>query len=129
MGRTKRKGTSYLANEYPYEHIGIKSEAVVPQRLLYSKMSALADEGIYPRCYNNSYWYTDYDGRGFDVEGAGKTHRPLTVDECEELCYGCPLLKLCYDFAVANDEKHGIWGGVNFGEDYDDLFSYEEEII
>jgi len=38
----------------------------------------------------------------------------ISPDEAEELCYKCPLLKICYDYAVANDEKWGIWGGVNF---------------
>lgn len=41
----------------------------------------------------------------------------LETDAYEELCYGCPLLKLCYDFATLNDEKHGVWGGVNFGSE------------
>lgn len=36
------------------------------------------------------------------------------VDQAEELCYGCPLLKICYDYAVTANESWGIWGGVNF---------------
>jgi hypothetical protein len=41
---------------------------------------------------------------------------PYTVsdDEAEELCYKCPLLRECYQFAKANNEEYGIWGGVNF---------------
>ena len=38
----------------------------------------------------------------------------VSDEHAEELCYKCPLLKLCYDYAVANDETWGIWGGVNF---------------
>lgn len=38
----------------------------------------------------------------------------ISPNEAEELCYKCPLLKLCYEFADANDEKWGIWGGINF---------------
>jgi len=32
----------------------------------------------------------------------------------ELACYGCPLLKECYDFAVASEQQYGIWGGINF---------------
>jgi hypothetical protein len=41
---------------------------------------------------------------------------PHTIDEdrAEELCHGCPLLKACYQFAEANNEQWGIWGGINF---------------
>ena len=41
----------------------------------------------------------------------------ITADRAEWMCYGCPLLKQCYDFAVANDEKWGIWGGISFCEE------------
>jgi len=29
------------------------------------------------------------------------------------LCKICPVRSLCLEFALVNDEKHGIWGGVN----------------
>ncbi len=71
----------------------------------------------------------DYTGYGvFDDENGKGIYRQLTVDECEELCYGCPLLKDCYDFAVANGEEYGVWGGVNFNVNADELFDIEEEI-
>lgn len=38
----------------------------------------------------------------------------VSEDEAEELCHGCPLLQACYQFAKHNDERYGIWGGVNF---------------
>lgn len=71
------------------------------------------------------------------LSGLSKTETPCTIagpekysdypekvsaDEAEELCHGCPLLKQCYDYAVANDEKHGIWGGINFTEQESGLF-------
>jgi hypothetical protein len=123
---SKNKG-GYTVGNYDYVHMGIKPEAVPAQRILHSAMEALADEGLYTKCYGNSYWYTDYDGRGFEDENGNGAMRNLTVDECEELCSGCPLLKVCYDFAVANDEKYGIWGGINFGADYDALFDMEDD--
>lgn len=41
---------------------------------------------------------------------------PEDVDDdwAEELCHGCPLMKQCYDFAVASNQEYGIWGGINF---------------
>ena len=38
----------------------------------------------------------------------------VSEDFAEELCSGCPLLKKCYDFAVASEQEWGIWGGINF---------------
>lgn len=38
----------------------------------------------------------------------------VSEDQAEELCHKCPLIKDCYEFAIANDEQYGIWGGVNF---------------
>jgi hypothetical protein len=29
----------------------------------------------------------------------------------DEACLGCPVIKMCYDAGVKNNE-HGIWGGV-----------------
>ena len=37
----------------------------------------------------------------------------IDVDTAEQMCYGCPLLKLCYDYAVADNVQIGVWGGVN----------------
>lgn len=28
-----------------------------------------------------------------------------------EICRRCPVRKQCYDAAVSNDERYGIWGG------------------
>jgi hypothetical protein len=38
----------------------------------------------------------------------------VSEDQAEILCSGCPLLKQCYDFAVASKQEWGIWGGINF---------------
>ena len=46
----------------------------------------------------------------------------VSVDKAEEMCYGCPLLKQCYDYAVADNITAGIWGGIHFDEDEGALF-------
>jgi hypothetical protein len=35
--------------------------------------------------------------------------------EAAAICAGCPIRRECYALALANGEKYGIWGGVNFG--------------
>nr|DAW17347.1 MAG TPA: Transcription factor WhiB [Caudoviricetes sp.] len=49
----------------------------------------------------------------------------IDVDEAEELCYKCPLLKQCYDYAVADKIEWGIWGGVNFTKVEEVLFDVD----
>jgi hypothetical protein len=101
-------------------YYGIKKEAVQK----YNKLRDAQEEYKYWNCKDNPYYYMDYDGYGFEGEDGKNNYRALTVDECETLCADCPLLKQCYDFAVANEEKYGIWGGIDFGaiEDEDKLF-------
>lgn len=38
----------------------------------------------------------------------------VSEDLAEKICFGCPLLKQCYDFAVASNQEWGVWGGINF---------------
>lgn len=35
---------------------------------------------------------------------------PMTPNAIE-ICRGCQVRDLCFDFAVKHDEVHGIWGG------------------
>lgn len=93
-------------------HFGIKKEAIGA----FIKLSEAQEEVMVWPCKSNPYFYMDYDGYGFENEEGHGDFKALTIDECESLCHGCPLLKLCYDFAVKNEEPSGIWGGVNFAE-------------
>jgi hypothetical protein len=49
----------------------------------------------------------------------------VSEDFAEELCSGCPLLKKCYDFAVASNQEWGVWGGINFTKQEDGLFELD----
>jgi hypothetical protein len=100
-------------------YFGIKKQAVG----IYNKLRDAQEEFQSWNCKDNPYYYVDYNGREESEDGLD-SHRALTADDCELLCAGCPLLKLCYDFAVANDEKHGVWGGIDFAalNDEDKLF-------
>lgn len=49
----------------------------------------------------------------------------ITDDEAEEMCHGCPLIKMCYDYATAQGEVAGIWGGIHFGDREEALFELD----
>lgn len=112
----------YTLDVYTPMHIGVLREAIPVQRKLFQAMDKARDASEYWPCLNNPYFYMDYDGHGFEDEYGNGFSRKITEDEAEMLCAGCPLLKQCYDFAVANKEQDGIWGGIDFGADDSTLF-------
>jgi WhiB family transcriptional regulator, redox-sensing transcriptional regulator len=40
---------------------------------------------------------------------------PTTIRRAKVICQQCPVQLQCLDAALENDERHGIWGGINFG--------------
>lgn len=38
---------------------------------------------------------------------------PIKTAQCKEVCRLCPVAKQCLAYAIANDEKFGIWGGMD----------------
>lgn len=50
----------------------------------------------------------------------------VSVDQAEVMCYGCPLIKVCYDYAIADGITAGIWGGVHMDEDDGAIFKEED---
>lgn len=61
-----------------------------------------------PKCAGNTGDYADQQ-------------MPIDEDAAEQMCHGCPLIKLCYDYAVAAEVNQGVWGGIDFTqeEEYD----------
>lgn len=57
--------------------------------------------GWRPKCKDNPGPYMDFD-------------EPPTPEEAEALCAGCPIIELCFERAIANHEKFGVWGGFVF---------------
>jgi hypothetical protein len=109
-----------MPKDFVWSDYGVRPEAVEPQNRLHEGMRKLIESGeLYP-CYDNPYFYTDYEDLASEVEDVA--FQPLTEDQCEQLCHGCPLLKLCYEFAVTDQVKYGVWGGVDFGKDDNSLF-------
>ncbi len=39
--------------------------------------------------------------------------RGASTREAKEVCRGCVVLQDCLEFAIANGEKFGIWGGMS----------------
>lgn len=102
-------------NGHTPDHFGIHKEAIGA----WVRLSEGLDETPFYPCRDNPYYYMDYDGKGIeqDIDEYWR-QTALSDDDCEALCTDCPLIKLCYDFAVANKETHGVWGGINFGAEH-----------
>ncbi|WP_199584442.1 WhiB family transcriptional regulator [Blastococcus sp. TF02A-30] len=47
------------------------------------------------------------DPEAFFPEKGGSTR------EAKRVCTGCPVQAQCLEFALANDERFGIWGGLS----------------
>lgn len=99
-----------MTSKINMETAGIHKEAIGAWIRLSEKQD---DTDSYP-CKDNPYFYIDYSDQN--------EQRIVTGDDAEQLCHGCPLIYECYQFAVANKEEYGIWGGVNFGINEDQLW-------
>lgn len=97
-----------MAQSFEFQNAGIDRKAITA----WTKLSEAQDEHESYPCKNNPYFFMDYE----DAEDV------ISDDYAEELCHGCPLLKLCYDFAVANNESYGIWGGINMARSENKLW-------
>lgn len=38
------------------------------------------------------------------------------VNEAKQICAECPVRQQCLDYAIANREEHGIWGGLSYSQ-------------
>lgn len=43
----------------------------------------------------------------------GETH---LANRAKAICGSCPVRTDCLDYALANNERHGIWGAYSFGK-------------
>jgi len=92
-------------------YFGIKKEALRAKQKLEQGM----DE--YPNfpCRDNPALYMDYDDYLLEDDEV-EVPPSRTPGEVFMLCALCPIIDLCYDFAKANDEIAGVWGGTDFGD-------------
>lgn len=66
-------------------------------------------------------WHTRGACHGMDIEDADAIFFPGPRDhqeiaEAKELCGWCPVRGECLDFALENDLKEGVWGGLTEAE-------------
>lgn len=47
------------------------------------------------------------------VDGKPFLQEPIDIARCKEVCGHCPVQKKCLAYAIANDEKFGVWGGMD----------------
>ena len=60
----------------------------------------------------NASWRQRAACQGIDAE----VFYPTTEEEEEEakaICNVCPVRETCLEFALANREREGVWGGLN----------------
>jgi WhiB family redox-sensing transcriptional regulator len=38
------------------------------------------------------------------------------IERAKQVCAGCPVRRACLEWAMARNEKEGIWGGLDEGE-------------
>lgn len=92
-------------------YFGVKKKALKAKFRLEEGMDEYPD---FP-CSNNPEPYMDYEDYLLEDEEVEVPPR-RSADEVFMLCALCPIIDLCYDFAVANEEASGVWGGTDFGD-------------
>jgi hypothetical protein len=81
-------------------------------RLAKEKWDALNDAidaaPVVVPCQNTDpdVWFSDKDSQ--DVHSSASTIR-----QAKAFCKMCPVKQLCLEYAIVNDEPHGIWGGLS----------------
>lgn len=63
----------------------------------------------------NDLWHDpDEDfGQKENLPAAEKKRRQADRDRAKRICRDCPVRLECLTFAYENDERHGIWGGLD----------------
>lgn len=69
-------------------------------------LEALFDDGL------DRSWQTRANCMGVDPE-LFFPERGASTREAKEVCRGCVVREDCLEFAIANGEKFGIWGGMS----------------
>jgi len=72
---------------------------------------------------SNQLWHLDAACRGPNqsiffppVRTERRKDKRLREQRAKEICFDCPVLEDCRDFAFTIKEQHGIWGGLTENE-------------
>lgn len=69
-------------------------------------------EGRVPGAANGEDWRS----RGICAQVGGDTWFPErggSTKEAKRVCHGCSVKDECLEWALTNDERFGVWGGVS----------------
>lgn len=69
----------------------------------------ITDKAWWARAKCRETEYSSLFSKMFDSDA-----RANMTNRAKRICMECPVNVECYKSALANDEKWGVWGGVNF---------------
>lgn len=82
-----------------------------PLELLYTHLSLMypsdSSEGTDDELWQDRALCAQTDPEAFFPEKGGSTR------EAKKICRGCEVKSQCLEYALANDERFGIWGGLS----------------
>ncbi len=72
----------------------------------------MISEPTEPESISTGSWHDDANCLGVDPD-LFFPERGASTREAKEVCKGCVVREDCLEFALANGEKFGIWGGMS----------------
>lgn len=77
------------------------------KQLWYELNDAIDEAPVIVGCRGNDpeAWFPDEDSMNY-----------LQYTDAKKLCAPCPVKSLCLEYALANNEAHGLWGGLTYRE-------------
>jgi WhiB family redox-sensing transcriptional regulator len=104
----------------PYRHLGLVTDAYagpddIEDDALDSWDGVASWDAVVPEfdgvpsdgSWRQAALCAETDPEAFFPEKGGSTR------EAKRVCTGCPVLTQCLEFALDNDERFGIWGGLS----------------
>lgn len=88
----------------PLKHLNVKPGAERAWDRFNRALREASESGVnLPNCHGKPELYSDYDDDSIPTE-----------EEAYALCFSCPLIELCAQFAEEEQPAHGIWAGEVF---------------
>lgn len=91
----------------PHNVLGVKQAAMEP----WSKMSRYMEE-LRTQCFIRPDDYIDFADPRYPDDPEEQAGNPFpSTQQAEMLCDECPIAKMCLEYALAQKEDFGVWGG------------------
>jgi len=87
----------------PFEVTGRPQMSLVPERMDFDAVAADEEDDQ----WQERALCAQTDPEAFFPEKGGSTR------EAKRICQGCEVRDRCLEYALANDERFGIWGGLS----------------